>query len=74
MLASVFLPFNLIKSGINAGLTLLLYKPLIGALRAARLVPQSSGGKSGFKATYMILGVVVLITFVLLFLVLIGVL
>ena len=74
MLASVFLPFNLIKSGINAGLTLLLYKPLIGALRAARLVPQSTSGKSGFKATYMILGVVVLVTFVLLFLVLIGVL
>ena len=74
MLASVFLPFNLIKSGINAGLTLLLYKPLIGALRAARLVPQSTSGKSGFKATYMILGAVVLITFVLLFLVLIGVL
>ncbi len=73
MLVPVFLPFNLIKSGINSGLTLLLYKPLVGALRAAKLVPQSSG-KGGFKAGYMLIGVLVLITFVLLFLVMTGVL
>lgn len=39
MLVPVFLPFNLIKAGINATLTLLLYKPLVRALRAANLIP-----------------------------------
>lgn len=39
MLLPAFLPFNLLKSSINAALTLLLYKPLVGALRGARLLP-----------------------------------
>lgn len=39
MLVPVFLPFNLIKSGLNAALTMLLYKPLVRALRAAGLLP-----------------------------------
>jgi riboflavin transporter FmnP len=75
MLMSVFLPFNLIKGGINAGLTLLIYKPVVNALRRAHLVEaSSSGNKGGFKAGYTIFAAVVLITFVLLFLVMIGVL
>ena len=41
MLLPVFLPFNLLKGGLNTALTLLLYKPLMGALRAARLLPPS---------------------------------
>ncbi|MCL2578872.1 MAG: ECF transporter S component [Oscillospiraceae bacterium] len=40
MLIPVFLPFNLIKGGLNATLALLLYKPLIRALRASRLIPE----------------------------------
>ena len=74
MLPTVFLPFNLIKSGINAGLTLVLYKPLVSALRRANLVPQHEDGKSGFHLGYTICSAVVLITFVLLFLVFTGVL
>ena len=75
MLMSVFLPFNLIKGGINAGLTLLIYKPVVNALRRAHLVEaSSSGNKGGFKAGYTVFAAVVLITFVLLFLVMIGVL
>ena len=74
MLASVFLPFNLIKSGINAGLTMLLYKPIISALRAAHLVPKQKGSGKRFNAANMIIGVVVFVTFVLLFLVMTGVL
>jgi riboflavin transporter FmnP len=37
MLLPVFLPFNLLKSSLNASAALLLYKPLVGALRRAGL-------------------------------------
>lgn len=75
MLASVFLPFNLIKGGINAALTLLLYKPLVGALRKAGLVePTHSSHKGKFSLGFTLFSVAVLVTFVLLFLVMIGVL
>ena len=40
MLLPVFLPFNLIKAGLNSAFILLIYKPLITALRAARLLPD----------------------------------
>lgn len=36
LLIPVFLPFNLIKGGLNAAVTLLLYKPVLTAWRAAR--------------------------------------
>ena len=75
MLASVFLPFNLIKGGINAALTLLLYKPIVGALRKAGLVePTHSSHKGKFSLGFTLFSVAVLVTFVLLFLVMIGVL
>lgn len=41
MLVPVFLPFNLMKSGLNTILTLLVYKPVTKALRLAKLVPPS---------------------------------
>ena len=43
LLIPYFLPFNLIKGGINATLTILLYKPVVTALRKAKLVKPSSG-------------------------------
>ena len=43
MLVPVFLPFNLVKGGMNMAATLLLYKPIVGALRHAKLVPESEG-------------------------------
>ncbi len=47
MLLPVFLPFNLLKSTINALFTVLLYKPVSKALRAAKLLeePASAPGK-----------------------------
>lgn len=47
MLIPVFLPFNALKAGLNAGFTFLLYKPVVSALRKAGLVEsaQSSSGK-----------------------------
>ena len=43
MLVPVFLPFNLIKSALNAGITLLLYKPVVGLLRRTGMVEGSTG-------------------------------
>lgn len=74
MLMSVFLPFNLVKGGINAGITLLIYAPIVNALRKAKLVPpSSSNGKKKFNAGYTIFAVAVIVTFTLLFLVLAGI-
>ncbi len=42
MLLPFFLPFNLIKTLINSGVALLTYKPVISALRAAKLVETKS--------------------------------
>lgn len=42
MLVPVLLPFNLIKAASNMAVTLLLYKPVVHALRKAKLVPQSN--------------------------------
>ena len=75
MMMTVFLPFNLVKGGINAGLTLLLYKPIVGALRKAHLAePSKSDRKGSFSAGFTLFALAVLVTFVLLFLVMIGVL
>ncbi len=38
------LPFNLLKCGLNTGLTLFLYKPIVGVFRRTSLVEHSSGG------------------------------
>jgi riboflavin transporter FmnP len=46
MLVPYFLPFNLLKYGLNAGFTVLLYKPVRLALTQARMFP-SPGGDSG---------------------------
>ena len=76
MLMTVFLPFNLVKGGINAGLTLLLYKPIVNALRKAHLAePSKSGSQKGtFSVGFTLLSMAILVSFVLWFLVLIGVL
>ena len=49
MLAPVFLPFNLLKGFLNAGITLLLYKPVVGALRKAHLIEANPGGTAAKK-------------------------
>ena len=41
MLPTVFLPFNLVKGGLNMAVILLLYKPVVTALRKAKLLPES---------------------------------
>ena len=73
MLLTVFLPFNLVKGGINATLAMLLYKPIVTALRKAKLIESGSGGKTTTKWGLMAVSFVLLVTFVLLGLVLAGV-
>lgn len=47
MLLPAFLPFNLLKGGINSAVTLLLYKPVVMGLRRAGLLdtPQLQKGR-----------------------------
>ena len=50
LLLPAFLPFNVLKGGLNCGFTLLLYKPLTVALRYTGLVsasPAKGGAKIG---------------------------
>lgn len=75
MLPTVFLPFNLVKGGLNMALTLVLYKPVVTALRKARLAPErESTAQSGdrFDAGFLLFSFALLATFVLLVLVLAG--
>ena len=51
MLPTVFLPFNALKGGLNAAFTMLLYKPVITALRATNLVPKSEVQRKGSWGT-----------------------
>lgn len=63
MLVPVFLPFNLLKGGLNAGITLLIYKPVVGALRRAKLLENSAAAapkKSSVGA--LLLGLLAVIT------------
>ena len=74
MLPTVFLPFNLVKGGLNMALTLILYKPVVTALRKARLAPEREGAPSGdrFDAGFLLFSLALLATFALLVLVLAG--
>jgi riboflavin transporter FmnP len=47
MLIPTFLPFNLVKGGLNAGITMLIYKPVTDALRRAGLLAPSASGHKG---------------------------
>ena len=49
MLLPTFLPFNLLKGGLSAGITMLLYKPVRIALDRSRLLPETSNVSSGSK-------------------------
>ena len=48
------LPFNLLKCGLNTGLTLFLYKPIVGVFRRTSLVEHSGGDHAITKGTVLI--------------------
>lgn len=75
MLLPVFLPYNLIKYTINACITMLLYKPVVTALRRSGLLSGATGteqAKGGFHLNIVsvLISALVLVTCVLLVLVL----
>ena len=75
MLVPAFLPFNLIKAGLNSSITLLLYKPLVTGLRKAGLIaaPASASAPAGKKPFVLIFAGLLLITCVLFVLVMRGI-
>lgn len=69
ILLSVFLPFNALKAGLNSGLVMILYKPLVTALRKTGLIESRQGKATHSKVGLYILGIFVLAACVLLWLV-----
>ena len=47
MLLPIFLPFNLIKGGLNAAIIMLLYKPIKTVLEKSNLMPLPEADKKG---------------------------
>ena len=74
MLIPAFLPFNALKAGFNSALTLLIYKPLVSALRKTRLIPNAETKPTSAKWGIYLLGAGLLLTCSLLLLVLRGIL
>ncbi len=77
MLPAVFLPFNLIKGGINLTIALIIYKPLVTVLRKNHLIPTKINTENKInKSIYtgvLITSLVLLIICVVLLLVLGGI-
>ncbi len=74
MLPTLFLPFNLAKGGMNMAAPLLLYKPVVTALRASGLVPPSQSAEvKKFNLGFLLFSLALLATFVTFALVLAGV-
>ena len=69
MLVPVFLPFNLLKAGLNTAFVLFLYKPLVTALRKTGLIESREQAGSSSKMGLSIVGILLLITCILLLLV-----
>lgn len=76
MLPTVFLPFNVVKGGLNMALILVIYKPVVNALRKARLIPESQTvlqSDSRLNPGFMLFAFALLATFATIALVLMGV-
>lgn len=58
LLLPAFLPFNAIKVVLNSTITLLLYKPLVTALRKAKLVPESVNSQNSKKVSYYVVSLI----------------
>lgn len=65
MLLPVFLPFNLLKGGLNASITFLLYKPVVTALRKSGYVSTVEKAARRKHTGLMLLAFLIIITCVL---------
>lgn len=76
LLLPAFLPFNLLKSGLNAALTFLLYRPVVSALKSTGLIDKTKSKNAEKRKTnigLIILAVAIIVTCVLFILSLNGV-
>ena len=75
LLLPAFLPFNLVKGGLNAAITMLLYKPVVSALRKSTLLPRQpdTAKKGKINPGIILVSLLVLATCVFFVLVLQGV-
>ena len=74
MLLPVFLPFNLIKGSINSALAMLIYKPVVRALKSTRLLEGKEDSRGDVKFSVIAICVLVLVSCVLGILIIKGVL
>lgn len=66
LLLPVFLPFNLIKGGLNAAITMLLYKPVVTVLRRSNFMESGQDpGKMRINIGVILVALLMLITCVL---------
>ena len=69
LLLPAFLPFNLIKGGLNAAITMLLYKPVVTALRRSNLIEaEHNSGKMRINIGVILVSLLMIIACVLLIL------
>ncbi len=76
MLLPAFVPFNLLKAGLNSALVLLLYKPLMKMLRILKFLPESSSVSAASKKSrigVLVFALALLATCILIVLVLKGI-
>lgn len=74
LLLPAFLPFNLIKGGLNAAITMLLYKPVVTVLRRSHLIEtDQAAGKTKINVGVVLAALLIIASCVLLILVLNGV-
>lgn len=67
LLLPAFLPFNFIKGGLNTAITMLLYKPVITALRHSNLIePAKAAEKARINIGVMLVALFIIITCILL--------
>lgn len=65
LLIPIFLPFNLIKGGLNASTTMLLYKPIITALRHSRLLEAEVATKAHINVGVLLVTLLVIVACIL---------
>lgn len=74
LLLPAFLPFNLLKSSLNAALTFLLYKPVITALRKSGFISSPAGKTTTRHTGLFLLAFAVIVTCILVLLAFNGIL
>ena len=64
MLIPTFLPFNLVKGALNAGITMLIYKPVSNILRRTGMMPRTSAGSANktYKSSVTLVSLFVVVT------------